>query len=220
MKRSRIDIGSKRHRMFGDQDFVMQGEVFMIRTVALVALVIVFLADGFGEENSRAVVFKGGLSYFVGTPLGGIGGSPSSTAYKIGQSFGVGVQFPRSEELSLLLMFHYSMHAEKPAQGTSILGNPKATIVDVTFSAKYGSGIPYFLGGIGYSVTKRDDATRVLQNGYSYVSSGDHQTMFILHAGFGAKHPVAANLSAFVEGTFRFRRYSSLAIEIGLAWKF
>jgi len=66
----------------------------------------------------------------------------------------------------------------------------------------------------------RYDATRVLQNGYIDVSPGGHQTMFILQVGLGAKHPVAAKLSAFVEGTFRFRRYSSLAFEIGVAWKF
>lgn len=33
---------------------MMKGEVFMIRTLALVTLVVAFLACGFGEENSRA----------------------------------------------------------------------------------------------------------------------------------------------------------------------
>ena len=184
-------------------------------------LLIMFLAvvsQTRAEDHLHALIAKGGPSYFVSTQLGGVGGGPSSSSWRIGPTFALGLQFPRSEELSLVLMFQHSWHSFAPAERTTVEGSPQARVTEVTFSAKYGRDL-YFLGGLGYSSQHRDDANFVTYLGNTGTASGGDQTMFLLLIGMGGRFRISSNLAAIVEGTCRFRTYSSLALETGIAWE-
>ena len=170
------------------------------------------------EDHLHALIAKGGPSYFVSTQLGGVGGGPSSSSWRIGPTFALGIQFPRSEDLSLVLMFQHSWHSFAAAERTTVGGSPHARVTEITFSAKYGRDF-YFLGGLGYSSQHRDDANFITSLGYAGTVNGGDQTMFLLLIGMGGMFRISPNFVIILEGTFRFRTYSSLALETGIAWE-
>ena len=190
----------------------------MMRTVLFCVVALTIVSQCSAGGGLHALFAKGGPSYFFGTQLGSVGGSPGSSSWHIGPSIGLGVQFPRSEDLSLVLMFQHSWHSFKPAERTTVEGSPKAKATEVTFYAKYGGGEVYLLGGLGYSFQHRDDANFVTSLGYAGTVNGGEQTMFILLVGLGGTFRVSPSFAVIVEGTFRFRTYSSLALEIGIEW--
>ncbi len=131
---------------------------------------------------------------------------------------GLGVQFRRSQTLSLVLMLDYSAYHFSPVRGTTVTNSPTAEVADLSISAKLASNELYLLAAIGYTHEHRDDAAFEIPSGWSGSVGGADEFRLFLNLGFGVQFSFTEVIGLFVQTNFRFRDYSTLSLEIGFSF--
>jgi hypothetical protein len=166
------------------------------------------------------LLFKGGPAYYVYTTPGGIGGGPSGSTWNFGPSIGIGLQFPRSESFSLVLMFDYSTYSYDPNPDIVVTGRPRAQVYDLSISAMKVSGNAYAFAGLGLSHAHRDNVNYISVGSYIFPGevSGGNETMPFINLGIGMQFAISDMLMCFVQGNARFRSYSTFAPEAGISY--
>jgi|WetSurMetagenome_2_1015567.scaffolds.fasta_scaffold233899_1 hypothetical protein len=169
-----------------------------------------------------ALFLKGGVSKYANIIPGGLGGSRSSTRWKTGPTMGVGFQLPATRTVSLMVVLDYSTNPYQTPSGSQLLGDAEARTVDLSVSART-LALPFYIAaGFGFFHTSRGDVTISSRIDSSRVVvdrfSGDSETSFFLNLALGFPYALTSRWSVFIQVNARLRRYSSFAVETGIAY--
>jgi hypothetical protein len=192
----------------------------MKTSIILLILCLTPVSSSQTSTPKTMLLFKGGPAYYVYTTPDGIGGGPSGSTWKFGPSIGIGLQLPRSESFSLVLMFDYSTYSYDPHPGVVVTGRPRAQAYDVSISAMKVSGNAYAFAGLGLSHAHRDDVNYIFVGSQITPGeiSGGNETMPFINLGIGMQFAISDMFKWFVQGNARFRAYSTFGPEAGVSY--
>ena len=182
-----------------------------------IALLLIAMAEAHCQSPTEKtqIMCLVGPSVYLNTAIDGVGGGSSGAEWNAGPTLGLGIQIVRSKSVILVIDGAYSAYTFKPPPGTTAVGNVRARVYDISVNAKTGGNV-YVQGGLGLAYSVRDDGNYAESGGIAGSFSGAEGPSYILRISLGGQFPITEKLSMFVQGDFRFRAYSTLAVETGV----